>query len=126
MAVVTQDDILETLEAMTLKDVNELVGKIEDKFGVSAAPVAVAAAGGGAAAEAAEEKTEFTVTLKEVDPSAKIKVIKEVRALTDLGLKDAKDLVESVPKEILKDVPKEEADKAKAALEGAGGKVEIS
>jgi large subunit ribosomal protein L7/L12 len=127
MAIVTTEDILETLESMTLKQVNELVKAIEEKFGVSAAPVAVAAApaAGGAAAPAAEEKTEFTVVLAAVDAAAKIKVIKEIRTITNLGLKEAKDLVEAAPTTVLKDVPKDEAEKAKAALEAAGAKVEI-
>jgi large subunit ribosomal protein L7/L12 len=127
MAVVTKDDILETLEAMSLKDVNELVSSIEDKFGVSAAPVAVAAAAGpgGGDAPAAEEKDSFDVILASLDASAKIKVIKEVRALTGLGLKDAKELVEGAPKELLKEASKEDAEKAKAALEAAGAKVEL-
>jgi len=128
MAIVTIDDIVETIESLSLKETNDLVKRIEDKFGVSAAPVAVAAAGapaGAAPAAAAEEQTEFTVILKECPADAKIKVIKEVRTLTNLGLKEAKDIVEGAPKEILKDVSKDDAAKAKAALEGAGAKVEV-
>jgi len=127
MADITIDQIVDRLDSMTLLEVNELVKKIEDKYGVSAAPVAAAApAGGGAAAAApAEEKTEFTVVLKEVPADKKIAAIKEVRAITGLGLKEAKDLVEAAPKEVVKDVSKEDADKFKKQLEGAGATVEL-
>lgn len=126
MAIVTQEDILETVESMTLLQVADLVKKFEDKFGVSAAaPVAVAAAGGAVAgAAAAEEKTEFTVVLASAGDN-KINVIKEVRAVTGLGLKEAKDLVEGAPKTLKDGVNKEEADKIKAQVEKAGAKVEI-
>ncbi len=127
MAIVTQEDILETVESMTLLQVADLVKKFEEKFGVSAAaPVAVAAAGGAGAgaAAAAEEKTEFTVVLASAGDN-KINVIKEVRAVTGLGLKEAKDLVEGAPKTLKEGVNKEEADKIKAQVEKAGAKVEI-
>lgn len=126
MAEITADQILEAIEKMTIIEVNDLVSKIEDKFGVSAAaPVAaVAVSGAGPAAEAAEEKTEFEVILKEFG-SEKIKVIKEVRAITGLGLKEAKELVESAPKEVVRDVPKDEAEKIKKQLEDVGASVEI-
>jgi len=128
MSEITIDQIVERLDSMTLLEINELVKKIEEKYGVSAAPVAVAAgpAGAGAAAAApAEEKTEFTVILKEAPADKKIGVIKEVRAITSLGLKEAKDLVEGAPKEVVKDVSKEEAEKVKKQLEAAGAVVEI-
>lgn len=125
MADVTIDQIVDALDSMTLLEVNELVKKIEDKYGVSAAPVAAAAPAGGGAAAPAEEKTEFTVMLKDVPADKKISVIKEVRAITGLGLKEAKDLVEAAPKEVAKDVNKEDADKFKKQLEAAGAGVEI-
>jgi len=106
---VTIEEIIETLESMTLMQVNELVKAVEDKFGVSAAPVAAAVAAAPAAAAAAEEKTEFTVVLKEVPAAAKLNCIKAVRAITGLGLKEAKDMVEAAPKEIVKDVAKDES-----------------
>ncbi len=114
--------IVEELSALTILEAAELSKMLEEKWGVSAAaPVAVAAAGGAAAAE---EKTEFDVIL--VDGGAnKINAIKEVRAITGLGLKEAKDLVEGAPKELKKDVSKEEAEKLKKQLEAAGCKVEI-
>jgi len=126
MAIVTQEDILETVESMTLLQVADLVKKFEEKFGVSAAaPVAVAAAGGAAAGAApAEEQTEFTVILASAGDN-KINVIKEVRAVTGLGLKEAKDLVEGAPKTLKEGVNKEEAGKIKAQVEKAGAKVEI-
>lgn len=125
MSIVSQEDIMETLESMTLLQVSELVKKLEEKFGVSAAaPVAVAAASGGAGAAAAEEKTEFTVVLASSGDN-KINVIKEVRAITGLGLKEAKDLVEGAPKTLKDGVNKEDAAKFKAQLEKVGAKVEI-
>lgn len=126
MATLTKDQVVEYLGNLTLLDAAELVKELEEKFGVSAAaPVAVAAGpAGDAGGAAAEEKTEFTVVLKTVGDK-KINVIKEVRALIGLGLKEAKDLVESAPKELKEAVPKEEADKMKAALEKAGATVEI-
>lgn len=126
MADITIDQIVDRLDSMTLLEVNELVKKIEDKYGVSATPVAgVAAPAAGGAAAPAEEKTEFTVMLKEVPADKKIAVIKEVRAITGLGLKEAKDLVEAAPKEVSKDVSKDDADKFKKQLEGAGATVEV-
>jgi len=123
-----QAQLIETLEGMTVLELNELVKALEDKWGVSAAaPVAVAgaagAAGGGAAAEE-EEKTEFDVVLTDVGAN-KIQVIKAVRELTSLGLKEAKDLVDSAPKAIKEGVAKDEADAAKAKLEEVGAKVEV-
>ena len=124
--VISNEQILEAIKQKSLIEVNELVNMIEEEFGVSAAaPVAVAAAGAPAAEETQEEKTEFDVILKEYAADSKIKVIKEVRALSSLGLKEAKDLVESAPKEVLKDVSKDDANAAKEKLEAAGGVVEI-
>lgn len=125
---ITIDQIIERIDAMTILEVNELVKKIEERYGVSAAPVAVAAgpvAAAGAAAAPVEEKTEFNVILKEYPADKKIAIIKEVRAITGLGLKEAKDLVEAVPKEVAKDVNKDDAAKFKKQLEDAGAKVEI-
>lgn len=121
---VTIEQIVEALEGMTLMQVNELVKAVEEKFGVSAAPVA-AAAGPAVAAAPVEEQTEFTVFLKEVPAASKLNCIKEVRAITGLGLKEAKDAVEAAPKAIVTDVPKEEAEKIKKQLEAAGGVVEV-
>jgi large subunit ribosomal protein L7/L12 len=122
MSNVSKEQVVEFLENLTLLEAADLVKELEDKFGVSAAaPVAVAAAPAGAVAE---EKTEFSVVL--VDHGAKkINVIKEIRGITGLGLKEAKDLVEGAPKEVKAEVPKEEAEKIKAALEKAGAKVEL-
>jgi large subunit ribosomal protein L7/L12 len=127
MAALTTDQILEAIASMTVLDASELVKAIEEKFGVSAAaPVAVAAAGAApGAAAAVEEKTEFTVTLKAFDDTKKIAVIKEVRAVTGLGLKEAKELVEGAPKPIKENIPKEEAEKIKKSVTEAGGTVEI-
>ena len=130
MASLTTDQILDAISAMTVLEASELVKAMEEKFGVSAAaPVAVAVAGGGggagAPAEAAEEKTEFNVILKAFDDSKKIAVIKEVRAVTGLGLKEAKDLVEGAPKPLKENVSKEEAAKIKEQMTAAGGTVEI-
>ena len=130
MATMTADQLLEAFEKMTVLELSEFKKKFEDKFGVTAAaPVAVAAApsGGGAAAEAApaaEEQTEFTATLTEIGPN-KIPVIKVVRELTGLGLKEAKDLVDASPKAVKEGINREEAEKIKAAIEEQGGKVEI-
>jgi large subunit ribosomal protein L7/L12 len=126
MAKLDMDQILGAIEEMTVLELSELVKKLEDKFGVSAAaPMAMAAAAPAAAAAAEEEeKTEFTVTLKEVGPE-KIKVIKEVRALTGLGLKEAKAVVDEAPGVIKDGVPKEEAEKMKAKLSEVGATVEI-
>lgn len=123
--VLTKEEIVESLKKMTLIEVSELVELIETTFGVSAAPTVVAGAATGAApAEAVEEKTEFTVVLTDFGAN-KINVIKEIRAITNLGLKEAKDLVEGVPSEVVKDVPKAEADEVKKKLEAAGAKVEV-
>jgi large subunit ribosomal protein L7/L12 len=130
MAKLSTDDLLDAFKEMSLLELSEFVKQFEETFGVSAAaPVAVAAgpvAGAGAAApaEEAEEQTEFDVVLTAAGDK-KIQVIKEVRALTSLGLKEAKDLVDSAPKPVLERVPKEQADKAKAQLEGAGASVEL-
>ena len=121
--VLTNEEIVGALKKKSLLEVNELVKMIEEEFGVTAAPVATMVPGGGAAAPV-EEKTEYTVVLTEVGKE-KIKVIKEVRALTNLGLKEAKDLVEAAPKEVLKDVSKEEAESAKQKIEAVGAKVEV-
>lgn len=125
MASVSTQEILETVENMTLLQVAELVKAFEEKFGVSAAaPVAVAAAGGAAGGAAAEEQTEFTVILTSGGDN-KINAIKEVRTITGLGLKEAKDLVEGAPKTVKEGVSKDEAAKLKEQLEKAGAKVEI-
>ena len=116
--------IVEAIEALTLLETKELVEAIEEKFGVSAAPVAVAVAGGAAAAPAAEEKTEFDVILANFG-AKKLDVIKAVREITGLGLKEAKELVESAPKAIKEGATKEEADSLKAKLEAVGATVEI-
>jgi len=117
--------IVDELSALTVIEAAELAKLLEEKWGVSAAaPVAVAAAGGGAAAPAAEEKTEFNVILADAGAN-KINVIKEVRAITGLGLKEAKDLVEGAPKPVKEGVSKDDAAKIKAQLEGAGAKVEV-
>jgi large subunit ribosomal protein L7/L12 len=122
----TKEEILDSISKMSVMDVVELVKMMEDKFGVSAAaPVAVAAAGGGAAAAApVEEKTEFTVALKSAGEK-KVEVIKAVRAITGLGLKEAKDLVEGAPKTLKEGVAKAEAEEIKKKLEAEGAKVEI-
>jgi large subunit ribosomal protein L7/L12 len=123
----TKEEILEAISSMTVLEVSELVKAMEEKFGVSAAaPVAIAAAAApGAAAEAAEEKTEFTVVLKAFDDTKKLAVIKEVRAVTGLGLKEAKDLVEGAPKPLKENVSKDEANKIKETVTAAGGTVEV-
>ena len=121
------NSIADTLSGLTVMEAANLAKLLEERWGVSAAaPVAVAAAAGGAAAAAVatEEKTEFNVILLSAGDK-KIQVIKEVRALTSLGLKEAKDLVEAAPKPVLEKANKEDADKAKAALEGAGATVEV-
>ncbi|HLH50038.1 MAG TPA: 50S ribosomal protein L7/L12 [Roseiarcus sp.] len=121
------EKIVEDLSSLTVLEAAELAKLLEEKWGVSAAAavaVAAAPAGGGAAAAPAEEKTEFTVVLAAAGDK-KIEVIKEVRAITSLGLKEAKDLVEGAPKTIKEGLAKEEAEKIKAALEKAGAKVEL-
>ncbi|WP_150238459.1 50S ribosomal protein L7/L12 [Nocardiopsis quinghaiensis] len=126
MAKLSNDDLLAAFEEMTLLELSEFVKSFEDKFDVTAAaPAAVAVAPtGGAEAEAEEEQSEFDVVL-EAAGDKKIQVIKEVRGLTSLGLKEAKDLVDNAPKALLEGVSKENADKAKAALEGAGATVTL-
>jgi large subunit ribosomal protein L7/L12 len=127
MATLTPDQLLEAFEKMTVLELSEFKKKFEDRFGVTAAaPVASAGAAPAAAApaEAVEEQTEFTATLTEIGPN-KIPVIKVVRELTGLGLKEAKDLVDAFPKAVKEGVTKDEAEKIKAALEEVGGKVEI-
>ena len=121
------EEFVSYIENMTVLELSELVKTLEDRLGVSAAaPVAVAAAAPAAAAAApAEEKTEFDVILAGFDAAAKIAVIKEIRGITGLGLKEAKDLVEGAPKTIKEAVAKDEAEKIKATLEGAGAKIEI-
>ena len=117
--------IIETISGMTVLELADLVKMMEEKFGVSAAaPVAAVAAAPAAAAAAVEEKTEFDVILESAGDK-KIQVIKEVRGLTSLGLKEAKDLVDSAPKAVLEGATKEAADKAKEALEGAGASVTV-
>jgi large subunit ribosomal protein L7/L12 len=129
MAKMSPDDVLEAVGEWNLLELSDFIKKFEEKFEVTAAaPVAVAAApgggGGGPAAEAEEEKSDFDVILAAAGDK-KINVIKEVRAITGLGLKEAKDLVEAAPKPVREKVTKEEADKIKAQLEGAGATVEI-
>jgi large subunit ribosomal protein L7/L12 len=130
MAVKTQDDLLEAIDKMTVLELSDFIKKFEERYGVSAAaPVAVAspaagAGGGAAAAPVVEEQTEFSAVLTEVGPN-KIPVIKVVRELTQLGLKEAKDLVDAAPKPVKEGVTRDEADKIKAKLEEQGAKVEI-
>ena len=127
MAEITKEDVIEFIANMSVLDLSELIKEMEEKFGVSAAaPMAMMAAGpaDGGAGAAAEEKTEFDVVLT-AHGDKKIQVIKEVRAITSLGLKDAKELVESVPKAIKEGVDKEEAEKLKEQLEAAGAQVEL-
>jgi len=128
MAKLSTDELLEAFKEMTLIELSAFVKQFEETFEVTAAaPVAVAVAGGGAgapAAEAAEEQDEFDVILEDAGEK-KIQVIKEVRTLTNLGLKEAKDLVEAAPKPVLEKVKKEDAEKAKEALEAAGAKVSV-
>jgi large subunit ribosomal protein L7/L12 len=130
MAVKTHDDLLEAIDKMTVLELSDFIKRFEDRYGVSAAaPVAAAAApaaggGGAAAAPVVEEQTEFSAILAEVGPN-KIPVIKVVRELTQLGLKEAKDLVDAAPKPVKEGVTREEADKIKTALEAQGAKVEI-
>jgi large subunit ribosomal protein L7/L12 len=130
MAALTQDQILEAIDSMTVLELSEFIKKFEERYGVTAAaPVAAAAApaagGAGAAAGAVvEEQTEFSAVLAEIGPN-KIPVIKVVRELTGLGLKEAKDLVDAAPKPVKEGVARDEADKIKTALEEQGAKVEI-
>jgi large subunit ribosomal protein L7/L12 len=129
----SQDQILEAIDTMTVLELSQFIKKFEERYGVTAAaPVAVAAAGGGAGAgggaaaaePAAEEQTEFSAILAEIGPN-KIPVIKVVRELTGLGLKEAKDLVDASPKAVKEGIARDEAEKIKAALEEQGAKVEI-
>ena len=128
MATLSQDDILEAISSMTVLELSELLSAFEEKFGVTAAaPVAVAAAGAGAGAapvEAVEEQDEFDVVLSTAG-AQKIQVIKVVRELTKLGLKEAKDLVDAAPKPVLEKVSKEDAEKARGDLEAVGAVVEV-
>jgi len=131
MAAITQDQLLEAIDGMTVLELSDFIKKFEERYGVTAAapvampaPAAGGAAAGGAPAAAAEEQTEFTATLTEIGPN-KIPVIKVVRELTGLGLKEAKDLVDAAPKPVKEGITKDEADKIKAALEEQGAKVEI-
>ena len=130
MAALTQDQLLEAIDGMTVLELSEFIKKFEERYGVTAAAPAAAAAApaaGGGAAEAAaapEEQTEFSATLTEIGPN-KIPVIKVVRELTGLGLKEAKDLVDATPKAVKEGVTKDEAEKIKSALEEQGAKVEI-
>ncbi len=129
-SAVSQDDLLEAIDKMTVLELSEFIKKFEERYGVTAAAPAAAAAapaaGGGAteAAAAPEEQTEFTATLTEIGPN-KIPVIKVVRELTGLGLKEAKDVVDAAPKAVKEGITRDEADKIKAAIEEVGGKVEI-
>ena len=127
MANITKDQVIEFISNMSVLEMSELVKEMEEKFGVSAAAAAVAApvvAGGGDAAAPAEEKTEFDVILTSIGEK-KINVIKEVRGITGLGLKEAKEAVESAPKAIKEGVSKEEAEEVKKKLEEAGASVEL-
>jgi large subunit ribosomal protein L7/L12 len=125
MSVITKDQILEAISSMSVMDVVELVKSMEEKFGVSAAaPMAMAMAAGPAAAAAVEEKTEFNVVMKTFGDN-KINVIKVIRAITGLGLKEAKDMVEGVPSVVKEGVSKADADSFKKQLEEAGATVEI-
>jgi len=131
MAAITQDQVLEAIDGMTVLELSEFIKKFEERYGVTAAapaamaaPAAGGAAAGGAPAAAAEEQTEFSAVLAEVGPN-KIPVIKVVRELTGLGLKEAKDLVDAAPKPVKEGVARDEADKIKSALEEQGAKVEI-
>ena len=124
MADITKDQVIEWLSGLSVIDIAALVKELEDKWGVSAAaPVAVVA--GAAAAAPAEEKDAFDVVLKSVDASKKIAVIKEVRAITGLGLKEAKDLVDNAPKTLKEAVAKDAAEEMKKKLEDAGAKIEL-
>jgi large subunit ribosomal protein L7/L12 len=128
MPAITKDDIKQYLREAPMLEIANLVKEIEEEFGVSAAaamPMVMAAASGAGGAPAVEEQTEFDVVLASVDAAKKIQVIKAVREVTSLGLKEAKDLVESAPKSVKEGVNKEEAESLKKKLEDAGGKVEV-
>ena len=123
---ISKDEILDAISSMTLIEVTELISAMETKFGVTAAaPVAAAAAGPAAAAAPAEEQTEFTVILKEYPADKKVTVIKVIREITGLGLKEAKDLVEAVPATVKDGVSKADTDSIKKKLEEAGAKVDV-
>jgi large subunit ribosomal protein L7/L12 len=129
MASLTQDQILEAIDGMTVLELSDFIKRFEERYGVTAAAPAAAAAApaagsGGEAAAPVEEQTEFTAMLTEIGPN-KIPVIKVVRELTGLGLKEAKDLVDATPKAVKEGVARDEADKIKAALEEQGAKVEV-
>jgi len=124
MSNITKDQVIEWLSGQSVLDLAALVKELEGKWGVSAAAAVAAAPAAAAAAPAAEAQTEFTIILKEAGPN-KISVIKEVRAITGLGLKEAKDLVEAAPKAVKENAPKAEADEIKKKLEAAGAKVEL-
>ncbi len=124
MAKLTTAEFIDAIKELTVLELNELVKACEEEFGVSAAAGVVVAAGGGAAAEAAEEKTEFNVELTEIGPN-KVKVIKVVRELTGLGLKEAKEVVDGAPKNVKEGVSKEEAEAAKTAVEAEGAMVTL-
>ena len=132
MAVQTQDDLLEAIDKMTVLELSEFIKRFEERYGVTAAapaaavaaPAAAGADAGAAAAAAPEEQTEFSAVLAEVGPN-KIPVIKVVRELTQLGLKEAKDLVDAAPKPVKEGITRDEADKIKASLEEQGAKVEV-
>ena len=121
---ISKDDILNAVSEMSVMDLNDLVKAFEEKFGVSAAAMAAPAAGGGAAAAAVEEQTEFNVVLTEVGAN-KVGVIKAVREITGLGLKEAKDVVDGAPKTVKEAMPKADAEAAKKKLEDAGAKAEL-
>ncbi len=127
MAALTNEQILDAIAEMTVLEVSDLIKAMEEKFGVTAAAPVAVVAGGAAAGAPAEEQTEFTVTLKGLSADdKKIAVIKEVRTVTGLGLKEAKDLVEGAPKTLKENVSKDEAAKIKEAITAAGGVVEIA
>ncbi len=121
---ISKDDILEAVGQMSVMDLNDLVKAFEEKFGVSAAAMAAAGPAGGGAAAAVEEQTEFTVVLTEIGAN-KVSVIKAVREITGLGLKEAKDLVDGAPKPVKEAIPKADAEAAKKKLEEAGAKADI-
>jgi len=126
MAAITQEQILEAIDEMKITEIADLIKAMEEKFGVTAAAPVAAAAAGAAGAAPAEEKTEFTVVLKGGVPAdKKIAIIKEVRAITSLGLKEAKDLVEAGDKPLKENISKDEAEKIKKQITAAGGAVEV-
>ena len=126
MAALTNDQILDAIASMTVLEASELVKAMEEKFGVTAAVAVAAAPGAAAGAAAEEEQSEFNVSLEAADPAKKIAVIKAVREVTGLGLKEAKDLVDGAPKVLKEGVSKEDAAKIKETIEAAGGTVKIA